>query len=240
MTTAELTVATANLGNHRQVFPAIAQSRRLRVIAGLCEPHVVCIQEAKPGIQPAPGYRMVRFAGAVDGPIMIRKDLVEDLRAQEALWIHAGRRGAWVDKWVTSIRLRGWGAIANMHVISQYDDGGRPRDLRGDRWPLAFRYNHAVRSWATTNQTWPRIAAGDTNADLQADQRVTYPGFPAQQLLEAGLVDVPFAHGTLGRRTVDRIFHDQRFELRDHRVIGQAEPFDHDHPVATFRRSARS
>lgn len=231
-----LRVASVNLGNHRVPgLSTVAQTRRLAAIVTTSDPDVVCIQEAHRGLVAPPTHRLIRQPGhgAAANPILVRRSL--NIRGTGAEWVHGGRKGAWASKWITWVTLEDLGSIANLHVISGYDAGGRPRDTDSLRWELAARNITQAWRWAIEHRPGPLVIAGDLNAGLRKDREVMYPSFPAARLAEAGMTDVPFKRGTLGNRTPDRILHNRRWAVDSHRVIDRRAPFDHAAVVATLR-----
>lgn len=230
-----LTVASANLGNHRVLgITAEQQSNRLKAVVLNLGADVVAVQEALRGLTAPAGFELIKFpGGAAQNPILIRQSL--NLRGSGCEWIHDGREGAYRSKWDTWVNVKGWGAIANWHVMSQIDLNGRPRDPQSVRFTLARQNILAMRIWAD-KQRGPVIVAGDTNVDLQDDNRERYAQFPAVQLALAGLDDAPFKFGTLGSRTVDRIFHSEHLIPTKVAVLPRSAAFDHDSPAVTLRK----
>lgn len=215
-------IITANIGHKN----GVSLWRKNRAVQALCarRPDVLLLQETRnSGLLIPSGYGIRR---APDLAVLFRKE--QPIAGWGAELVHPGRRNQWVERWLMWVELEELGAFVNIHVNSGIESGGRPRaGVDRDRLRFALKNIHRAKAHADRLPRTPRYVAGDMNVDASADARVRYPGFPAAELHRAGLVDLgPMLKGTLGSRTVDRVFGPEGTQAKAD-VVDMGAAFDH-------------
>lgn len=234
-----LTVVTANLAQRRAGVELPVQLASLQWIVKQTDADVIGVQEAKRGLV-LPGYRKVTAPagkGSWHEPIFVKRR--HQVTGSGGELIHTGASGGWYPKWLTWAVLDGWGVVLNGHVNSGIERRGAPNAETYNllRFRLATKHIRRYRYWAT-HLGKPSIALGDFNVDAEADRRVRWRGFPAEQLALAGAEDARplLGKATHGDRNIDRILHTPDLVAVKGRVLPQRRPHDHRFAVVTFRR----